>query len=183
MKVHTTSLEGVLVVEPDVFADPRGFFMETYREERYQAAGVPDRFVQDNLSRSQRGVLRGLHFQNPNAQSKLVWVLEGEVFDVAVDLRLGSPTFAQWFGLELSGVNKRQLYVPAGFAHGFCVVSNEALFAYKCSAAYAPESERSVRWDDPRIGIDWPIREPSLSAKDAAAPTLAEFPEEWLPRR
>jgi len=182
LKLHSTSLEGVWVVEPDVFADPRGFFMETYRESRYQQAGIPDRFVQDNLSRSERGVLRGLHFQNPNAQAKLVSVLEGEVFDVAVDIRRGSPSFSRWFGVKLSAENKLQLYVPAGFAHGFCVISETALFSYKCSADYDPASERCIRWDDPRIGIAWPLEEePKLSGKDAAAAGLDAFPEEWLP--
>jgi dTDP-4-dehydrorhamnose 3,5-epimerase len=176
MKVTETSLPGVLIVEPRVFADDRGFFIETFHSERYAANGMPPRFVQDNLSRSVRGTLRGLHFQEPNAQGKLVQVTRGSVFDVVVDVRRGSPTFAQWFGLELTGDAPKQLWIPPGFAHGFCVTSDVADFWYKCTAAYAPDCERSIRWDDPALGIAWPVAQPLLSKKDAAAPTLAEAP-------
>lgn len=182
MKVETTSLPGVLLIEPDVFGDARGFLMETYKRSRYAAQGIETEFIQDNLSYSQRGVLRGLHLQVPNAQAKLVYVLQGEVFDVAVDVRKGSPNFGQWFGATISSENKRQLYAPVGFAHGFCVVSEVAMFAYKCSSEYAPEQEISVRWDDPAIGIEWPISDPQLSQKDKAGLPLAEFGEAQLPR-
>lgn len=180
MNVLTTSLPGVLIIEPQVFGDARGFFVETWQAERYAAAGLPP-FVQDNLSLSARGVLRGLHYQEPDAQGKLVQVLEGEVFDVAVDIRLGSATFGQWHGVTLSAENKRQFYVPAGFAHGFVVTSERALFAYKCSELYRPQHDHSLRWDDPDIGIAWPITTPALSAKDAAASLLADIPREELP--
>ncbi|MBD3619184.1 MAG: dTDP-4-dehydrorhamnose 3,5-epimerase [Chromatiales bacterium] len=181
MQVKETKLPGVLLVEPAVFGDDRGFFMETYQAERYAEAGIPGPFVQDNLSFSQRGVLRGLHFQQPNAQGKLVYVLQGEVFDVAVDIRVGSPTFGQWVGYMLSAENKRQLWVPEGFAHGFCVTSDTALFAYKCTGYYAPDCEHSLLWNDAAIGIDWPVGSPSLSSKDGKARLLAEIPPEQLP--
>lgn len=181
MKVRPTGLPGVLLIEPDVFADARGFFMETYREERYRELGIPDRFVQDNLSSSERGVLRGLHFQNPHPQAKLASVLEGEVFDVAVDLRRGSPSFGRWFGTTLSETNRHQLYIPKGFAHGFCVLSARALFSYKCSSAYVAEADRCLRWDDPDLGIEWPLDAPSLSRKDASALRLRELSEDLLP--
>ena len=172
MKVTSLSISGVVLVEPDVFGDERGFFMESYREATYVAHGIPGRFVQDNVSRSRRGVLRGLHIQHPYAQGKLVYVLEGEVFDVAVDVRVGSPTFGRWCGECLSLQNKRQLYVPAGFAHGYVVLSETALFTYKCTEYYHPEAELAVRWDDPVIGIDWPVRDVVLSDKDRAARPL-----------
>ena len=181
MNILPTPLPGVVVIEPKVFGDARGFFMETFQAERYAEAGMPA-FVQDNLSRSRRGVLRGLHYQEPQAQGKLVYVLEGEVFDVAVDIRHGSPSFGQWHGVTLSAENKRQFYVPPGFAHGFVVTSEAALFAYKCTALYEPRFEHSIRWDDPGIGIEWPVGEPELSAKDAAAPTLDALAEGELPR-
>lgn len=181
MKVSETELPGVLLVEPQVFGDARGFFTELYREERYRGAGIGATFVQDNLSRSARGVLRGLHFQHPRAQAKLVYVISGEVLDVAVDVRAGSPTFGRWVGALLSGTNHSQLYIPPGFAHGFCVLSEEATFAYKCSENYAPECERCVRWDDPDVGIAWPIDAPALSPRDAAAPLLRALPPEHLP--
>ena len=180
MEVTTTPLPGVLLIAPKVFGDDRGFFVETWQAERYAEIGLPP-FVQDNLSRSARGVLRGLHFQEPEAQGKLVQVLEGEVFDVAVDIRRGSPTFGQWHGVTLSAQNKHQFYVPAGFAHGFMVTSEHALFAYKCTALYRPQFDHSLRWDDPAIGITWPGETPALSGKDAAAPLLAEIPEAELP--
>jgi len=175
MKVVETPLPGVLILEPKVFGDERGFFMETWSRERYGKAGIDVDFVQDNLSSSRRGVLRGLHFQNPLAQGKLVHVLAGEVFDVAVDLRRGSPTFGQWHGVILSGENKRQYWVPPGFAHGFCVTSESALFAYKCTELYAPEHEKSIRWDDPALAIDWPVADPQVSEKDRMAPLLADM--------
>ena len=174
MRVHSTPLPGVVVVEPAVHGDHRGFFVETFHAARYAEAGLPTHFVQDNHSRSRRGTLRGLHYQEPAAQGKLVRVATGRVFDVAVDIRRGSPTFGRWFGVELSADDQRQLYVPPGFAHGFCVLSEEADFLYKCTAYYAPQHERSIRWDDPAIGIAWPIREPLLSPRDRDAPPLAE---------
>jgi dTDP-4-dehydrorhamnose 3,5-epimerase len=181
MQVIETPLAGVRIVEPKVFGDARGFFVETWNQARYAEAGLPERFVQDNLSFSRRGVLRGLHFQNPNGQGKLVYVLQGEVFDVAVDVRLGSPTFGRSVSAVLSNENKRQFYIPPGFAHGFCVTSETALFAYKCTEFYEPKSEASILWNDPALGIDWPVTEPELSAKDAAALTLADFPRDRLP--
>jgi dTDP-4-dehydrorhamnose 3,5-epimerase len=182
VNIIETELPGVLIVEPRVFGDERGFFMESYNAGRYGEAGLPDRFVQDNLSFSRRGVLRGLHFQNPQPQGKLVSVLQGEVFDVAVDIRVGSPTFGRWTSVTLSAENKRQFYVPPDFAHGFVVTSDVALFYYKCTDYYAPASEGSVLWNDPGIGIEWPIEAPTLSEKDRAAPTLRETPEDALPR-
>jgi dTDP-4-dehydrorhamnose 3,5-epimerase len=180
MNILETPLPGVLIIEPKVFGDARGFFVETWQAERYAAAGLP-RFVQDNLSLSSKGVLRGLHYQEPEAQGKLVHVLQGEVFDVAVDIRLGSATFGKWHGVTLSSENKRQFYVPAGFAHGFVVTSETALFAYKCTELYRPQYDHSVRWDDPAIGVSWPTSDPVLSAKDTDAPLLAEIPHVELP--
>jgi len=165
-----------------VYGDARGFFMETWHQQRYAAAGLPASFVQDNLSWSKKGTLRGLHFQHPHAQGKLVFVLQGEVFDVAVDIRNGSPTFGQWVGVTLSADNKRQLFLPAGFAHGFCVTSETALFAYKCTDFYHPQAEGGVIWDDPGLGIEWPIDTPLLSAKDRSYPRLTELPPERLPQ-
>jgi dTDP-4-dehydrorhamnose 3,5-epimerase len=177
-----TELPGVLILEPEVFGDERGFFMETWNQARYEEVGLPARFVQDNLSFSARGVLRGLHFQNPNPQGKLVSVLQNEVFDVAVDVRVGSPTFGRWLGVYLSADNKRQRYVPEGFAHGFAVTSDTALFHYKCTDYYSPRTEHSVLWNDPRIGIEWPVDDPVLSAKDRVALLLREIPTDLLPR-
>ncbi|MCL5779512.1 MAG: dTDP-4-dehydrorhamnose 3,5-epimerase [Firmicutes bacterium] len=182
MNVLETKLPGVLIIEPDVFGDARGYFMETWQQARYAQAGLPGHFVQDNLSFSTRGVLRGLHFQNPNAQGKLVFVLQGEVFDVAVDIRAGSPTFGQWVGVTLSSENKRQLYIPEGFAHGFCVTSETALFAYKCTDFYNPAAEGGIIWNDPDIGIDWPVEKPVLSPKDNVYPKLKDISRERLPR-
>jgi dTDP-4-dehydrorhamnose 3,5-epimerase len=181
MQVIETSLPGVLIIKPKVFGDERGFFLETFQAQRYQQVGIPAPFVQDNLSFSRRGVLRGLHFQNPNPQGKLVYVLQGEVFDVAVDIRRGSPNYGRWVSSTLSAHNRRQLWVPAGFAHGFCVVSETALFVYKCTDYYNPDAEASIRWDDPSIGIDWPVSAPNLSAKDAAAPKLDAIGNDRLP--
>ena len=180
MKTLPTRIPGVVVLEPRVFPDARGYFMETWSRERYAEAGIDADFVQDNLSFSGRGVLRGLHFQNPSPQGKLVAVLQGAVFDVAVDLRVGSPTFGEWVGMELSAENRRQMYVPEGFAHGFVVTADSALFSYKVTRGYSPGDERSLRWDDPEVGIRWPVAEPVLSPKDAAAPGLRDIPEEQL---
>lgn len=181
MNVLETELPEVLLVEPKVFGDDRGFFMETWNAERYREAGLPSGFVQDNLSYSAGGVLRGLHFQNPDQQGKLVYVLQGEVFDVAVDIRVGSPRFGQWTAATLSAQNKRQLYIPEGFAHGFLVTSDAALFAYKCTARYNREAEAGVLWNDPEIGIEWPTEEPTLSEKDRNVPRLSEISRERLP--
>jgi dTDP-4-dehydrorhamnose 3,5-epimerase len=175
MNVIETKLPGVLLIEPKVFGDARGFFMETWNRERYCEAGFPDvQFVQDNHSRSSRGVLRGLHFQLEHPQGKLVQVVTGAVFDVAVDVRIGSPTFGQWVGYELSEENHRQLWVPEGFAHGFAVLSDTVDFVYKCTDFYRPEDEGGVCWNDPEIGIDWPLSDVTLSAKDQALPSLSE---------
>lgn len=182
MHVIDTIIPGVLMIEPQVFGDSRGFFMESFHARTYAELGVTGTFVQDNVSLSRRGVLRGLHFQHPNSQGKLVYVLQGEIFDVVVDIRRGSPTFGQWSGVYLSAENKRQVWIPKGFAHGFCVISESALFAYKCTDYYHPEHEGSVLWSDPSIGIEWPIDDPQLSTKDAKAPTLHALPAERLPR-
>jgi len=175
MNVTQTALPDVLLIEPRVFGDSRGFLFESWSAERYAQHGIGARFVQDNISLSRRGTLRGLHLQQPHAQAKLVHVLEGEVFDVAVDVRVGSPSFGRWVGANLSGTNKLQMYIPEGFAHGFCVLSERALFAYKCNETYHPESELSVAWNDPALGIEWPLSSPELSSKDAVAPRLAEL--------
>ena len=176
------SLPEVLLIEPGRFGDARGYFMETWHQERYAAAGIKLAFVQDNLSRSAHGILRGLHLQHPNAQGKLVYVLEGEVFDVAVDVRVGSPNFGKWTGAHLSSEDHRQLWIPPGFAHGFCVTSETAMFAYKCTALYSVADELGVAWNDPALAISWPVAEPRLSAKDAALPRLAELDPARLPR-
>jgi len=181
MNVEQTSIPGVVIIEPKVFGDARGFFKETYSAPRYAEAGITEAFVQDNLSKSSRGVLRGLHLQHPHGQGKLVQVVLGEVFDVAVDVRRGSPTFGQWVGVSLSAENHRQFYIPPGFAHGFCVTSETALFSYKCTDGYHPECELGVIWNDPDVGIQWPIADPSLSAKDEVYPKLADIEAESLP--
>ena len=181
MNVIATELPGVLIVEPKVFPDARGFFVETYNKERYAACGIAVDFVQDNLSFSSRGVLRGLHYQNPHAQGKLVYVLQGEVWDVAVDIRPGSPQFGRWTAVTLSSDNKRQFYIPPGFAHGFCVLSDTALFTYKCTDLYHPECDGGIRWDDPELGIAWPVAEPLLSDKDRKQPLLKDVPTGRLP--
>ncbi|MBP8605009.1 MAG: dTDP-4-dehydrorhamnose 3,5-epimerase [Phycisphaerae bacterium] len=181
MKVIQTAIEGVVILEPQMFADHRGFFMETWNRQRYTQAGVDADFVQDNLSFSHRGVLRGLHFQHPQGQGKLVQVLEGEVFDAAVDIRRGSPTFGQAVTCRLSADNRRQFYVPAGFAHGFCVLSQTALFSYKCTDFYQPHYEGGILWNDPSLGIDWPIDQPILSEKDSRLPLLSQIAPERLP--
>ena len=176
MKIVETALPGVLLLEPARFGDSRGFFMELYRSSRYAEAGIAAPFVQDNFSRSSRGTLRGLHFQEPNPQGKLVQCLAGHIWDVAVDIRRGSPTFGRWVSADLDGESMRQLWVPPGFAHGFCVVSERADVLYKVTDFWAPSSERSIAWNDPALAIPWPVAEPLLSAKDAAAPTLAASP-------
>ena len=182
MKILETSIPEVILIEPKVFGDPRGFFLETYQQKRYRDAGIALPFVQDNHSRSAKGVLRGLHFQLRYPQGKLVQVIRGEVFDVAVDIRHGSPTFGKWSGSLLSETNHRQLYVPPGFAHGFCVLSEIADFLYKCTDYYHPEDENGIAWNDPGIGIDWPIASPRLSDKDRRFRPLHEVPPALLPR-
>lgn len=177
MQIIDSGLDGVLILEPRVFGDARGFFLESFNRRAFEEAGLPTEFVQDNHSRSARGVLRGLHYQMRQTQGKLVRVTAGAVYDVAVDMRRDSPDFGRWVGVELSAENHRQLWVPAGFAHGFYTLSDSADFQYKCTDYYAPEHERSVRWDDPAIGIEWPLArggEPTLAAKDADAPLLAD---------
>lgn len=181
MNTIKTELDGVLIFEPKIFGDNRGFFAETWNRQRYAEAGLDVDFVQDNMSMSSKGVLRGLHFQNPQGQGKLVQVICGEVLDVAVDIRKGSPTFGQHVKAILSEENRRQFYVPVGFAHGFCVLSETALFSYKCTDYYNPDTEAGVLWNDPDIGIDWPIDEPMLSAKDIKLPRLKDIPEDKLP--
>jgi len=181
MKVIGTELEGVLIVEPDVFQDRRGYFMETYHQKRYAASGIDKPFVQDNLSYSVKGTLRGLHYQIHHEQGKLIQVIRGEIFDVAVDIRQGSPTFGQWTFARLSESNRLQIYVPEGFAHGFCVLSEDALVMYKCTNFYEPGAERGVLWSDPGLGISWPVQEPLLSPKDSVSPKLEEIPIADLP--
>ena len=178
MKVIETGLPGVLIIEPVVHGDSRGFFLESFHARRYAESGLPASFVQDNHSRSARGVLRGLHYQLRHPQGKLVRVVSGEVFDVAVDIRRGSPTFGRWVGATVSADNHRQLYVPPGFAHGFCVLSEYADFLYKCTDYYAPDDEHGVRWDDPDIGIAWPGLEFTLSEKDRNNARLCELDAE-----
>jgi dTDP-4-dehydrorhamnose 3,5-epimerase len=175
MIVEPLALPEVLLLKPRVFADHRGYFLETFSERSWAQAGLRERFVQDNLSSSVRGTLRGLHLQNPNAQGKLVTAVSGVIWDVAVDLRVGSPTFGRWVAAELSEDNHHQLYVPEGFGHGFCALSDTARVVYKCTALYDPSSELSVRYDDPELGIAWPVASPLLAPKDAAAPSLAEL--------
>jgi dTDP-4-dehydrorhamnose 3,5-epimerase len=174
MQIIETSLPGVLLIEPKVYEDERGFFFESYNARDYAAHGISTEFVQDNHSRSTRGVLRGLHYQVGQGQAKLVRVAVGEVFDVAVDIRRGSPTFGQWVGYRLSAKNRRQLYIPVGFAHGFCALSAQAEFLYKVSSYYAPADERGIIWNDPAIGIAWPINEPILSERDRHHPPLSK---------
>lgn len=182
MNVIPSTLREVLIVEPKVFGDARGFFVETWQHERYLSHGIGPKFVQDNMSRSSRGVLRGLHYQWPNPQGKLVSVADGEVLDVAVDIRVGSPTFGRWTAVRLSAENKRQLFVPPGFAHGFTVLSETALFVYKCTEPYMPQFDRGVRYDDPAIAVDWETTNPTMSTKDIGLPLLADVAPENLPR-
>jgi len=181
MKILSTSLPDVFIVEPAVFKDQRGFFMEIYHQRKYTALGTEPVFVQDNLSHSLHGTLRGLHYQLNKAQAKLIQVLEGVIFDVAVDIRRGSPSYGQWDGVHLSDENQRQVFVPQGFAHGFCVLSEKASVLYKCTDFYAPDDEGGILWSDPDIAIDWPIANPLLSDKDSRLPYLADVPPERLP--
>ena len=177
IEIQETGIQGLLIIEPKVFGDERGYFMETYNEPEFIAKGVPYRFVQDNQSRSSKGVLRGLHYQIHHPQAKLVRVLQGEVFDVAVDLRSNSKTYGKWFGLILSGVNKKMFMIPRGFAHGFVVLSDDAVFAYKCDDTYHPNDEGGIMWNDPTIGIRWPFDfEPVLSEKDRNHPSFSDHP-------
>jgi len=176
MKIIDNKLEEIKIIEPSVFGDERGFFMETWNQAKFEelVTGQTTKFVQDNHSKSKKGILRGLHFQTKNTQGKLVMVISGEVFDVAVDIRKGSKTFGQWVGVFLSAENKRQLWVPEGFAHGFYVTTAEAEFVYKCTDYYNPSAEHSILWNDPKIGINWPIDTPPiLSEKDSVAKKLA----------
>jgi dTDP-4-dehydrorhamnose 3,5-epimerase len=181
MKILPSSLPEILIIEPSVFQDERGFFMETYEQRRYTEAGIESIFVQDNLSRSVGGTLRGLHYQVKHAQAKLIQVIEGTIFDVALDVRRGSPYFGQWTSVHLSDENRRQLFLPEGFAHGFCVLSASAQVVYKCTDYYAAEDEGGVLWSDPTLAIAWPISEPLLSEKDSQLPFLADIPPERLP--
>ena len=181
MKVRELTLSDVRLIEPRVYRDDRGYFVETWNQARYAEAGVPATFVQDNLSCSSRGVLRGLHFQWPHPQGKLVQVLRGEIFDVVVDVRVGSPTFGRSDSVRLTEEGA-QLWVPAGFAHGFVAMSAQALVAYKCTAPYRPDCEATLRWDDPALGIEWPVEKPLVSPKDQGGLLLSEFPATRLPR-
>lgn len=181
-QVVASQLPEVLLIQPRVHRDARGSFAELWRREEYAQRGMPTDFVQDNVAVSHRGVLRGLHFQHPRGQGKLILVLHGEVFDVAVDVRRGSPTFGCWTSTILSDQNHLQLYVPVGFAHGYCVTSESAVVAYKCTSAYAPDCERTILWNDPQLGIPWPQTTPLLSAKDAQASHLGELSAHELPR-
>ena len=175
MRFRPTELPDVILVEPDVHRDQRGFFLETFHARKYAEGGVPGPFVQDNHSRSVQGTLRGLHAQREHPQGKLVRAVEGEMFDVAVDIRPSSPTFGRWVGVRLSGENFRQLYIPPGFAHGFCVLSEVVHVEYKCTDFYRPEDEIGIAWDDPEIGITWPLSDPVISAKDRALPRLRDL--------
>ncbi len=182
MNVQSTALPGVCVIEPKVFGDDRGWFLENYRGEHFAEFGIEADFVQVNTSHSRRGVLRGLHYQWPEPQGKLVWVSVGRVFDVAVDIRHGSEHFGAWTGVELSDENHRQLWIPAGFAHGFQVLSEDATFSYLCTRPYRAEFDAAIAWDDAEIGVDWPLAPTALSNKDAAARPLREIPTDRLPR-
>jgi dTDP-4-dehydrorhamnose 3,5-epimerase len=183
MEVHNTELPEVLVVEPKVFPDQRGFFLETFNEPRYRDAGIAGPFVQDNMTWTRKGVLRGMHYQLKYPQGKLVAAIHGEIFDVAVDIRRGSPTFGKWVGVTLNDENRRQIWVPPGFAHGYCVLSDYAYVTYKCSDVYHPEDDYHLSWNDPAIAIDWPVAEPVLSEKDRVNRTLADLDAgDLLPR-
>jgi len=181
MEITRTRLPGLLIIDPRVFPDGRGFFFESYHRERYSLHGIRDEFVQDNLSCSVKDTLRGLHYQSPHSQAKLVQVLSGEMFDVAVDIRSGSPAFGRWEGIILSAENRRQFYIPRGFAHGFCVLSDTAIFSYKCDDFYAPGCEGGIHWSDPDLGIDWPVKTPLVSEKDSRCLRLKDIPRERLP--
>jgi dTDP-4-dehydrorhamnose 3,5-epimerase len=182
MRIIEADIPGLRIIEPAVFGDDRGYFMECWNAERYGAADLPDAFVQSNLSRSGPGVVRGLHYQYPEPQGKLVSVLEGRVFDVAVDIRPDSPTFRQWAGVELSAENHRQFWIPEGFAHGFCVLGASALLSYLCTSVYRAEYDAVIAWNDPDLAVRWPVETAGLSAKDAAAPMLRDVPADCLPR-
>jgi dTDP-4-dehydrorhamnose 3,5-epimerase len=177
--IPSSTLPEVIIIEPDLFCDHRGYFMETYHQEKFLSAGIEVRFVQDNQSQSARGTLRGLHYQIQRPQGKLVRAIRGEIYDVCVDIRRSSPRFGKWFAISLTDENKRALYIPADFAHGFCVLSDTAEFSYKCTDFYFPDYERAIRWNDPDLAIDWPIQGPILSEKDSSCPLLrdAELPE------
>lgn len=181
MNIITTSLEGLLIIEPKTFEDSRGFFMETYNQDRYVEAGINRGFVQDNLSWSVKGTIRGLHFQIKNPQAKLVQALTGEIFDVVVDVRPESVTFSRWTGIHLSDKNRRQVFIPEGFAHGICILSRTAHLLYKCSEFYVPDDEGGILWSDPDIGIHWPVENPIISEKDKKFPKLSELTAEQLP--
>jgi len=181
VKVIETRLPGCAVIEPKVFGDERGFFFEEWNAARFGQLGLPTQFVQSNVSSSSKGVLRGLHYQWPRPQGKLVSVLEGEVYDVAVDIRRGSPTFGQWEAVVLSAQNKRQFWIPEGFAHGFAVLSETALFHYLCTDVYVPEADAGIRWNDSGIAVDWPLGSPMLSPKDERAPFLVDIADDRLP--
>lgn len=179
MQIKETTLSGLIIIEPKLFKDNRGYFLETYQNLRYKEINVPN-FVQDNISRSNKNTLRGLHYQLPHEQGKLVSVTRGIVWDVAVDIRKNSSTFGQWFGITLSDENHLQMYIPPGFAHGFCVISEVADFQYKCTDFYTPSAEQGIAWDDPTFNIEWPISKPVLSPKDKTYPYLKEIPHERL---
>ena len=181
MRIIETSLPGCIVIEPAVHGDARGYFYESWNARTFAEAGLEFKFVQTNVSRSARGVLRGLHYQWPNPQGKLVSVVEGEVYDVAVDIRVGSPTFGHWTAAILSADNKRHFWIPEGFAHGFVTLSERAIFTYLCTAPYDAASDGGIRWNDAQIGIDWPVSAPSLSGKDGVAPFLKDIPTDRLP--
>ena len=181
MNCIETGIPGLIIIEPDVHGDARGYFMETWHSARYAQAGLPPRFVQSNVSRSGAGVIRGLHYQYPNPQGKLVQALEGRIFDVAVDIRSDSSTFRQWIGVELSAENHRQLYVPEGFAHGFCVLGEGATISYLCTRVFSPDDDAVIAWDDSDIGVEWPLQPQSLSGKDRDAPRLIDVPPQRLP--
>jgi dTDP-4-dehydrorhamnose 3,5-epimerase len=183
MRVIPTQLEDILVIEPDLFSDSRGFFLETYNADRYRSYGIDRHFVQDNMSLSVKNTLRGLHFQVSRPQAKLVQVIRGEIFDVAVDVRASSPTFGRWAGVYLSDTNRHQIFIPEGFAHGFCVLSETAIFSYKCSDFYDPADEGGVLWSDPQMAIDWPVKNPTLSNKDLNYPHLSDLTVEQLPKQ
>jgi dTDP-4-dehydrorhamnose 3,5-epimerase len=172
LRARATAIPDVLIIEPDVHKDDRGYFMETYHTKRYREMGIDVTFVQDNLAHSTKGTLRGLHYQQPNAQAKLVQAIQGEIFDVAVDIRSGSPTYGKWVGEKLSVTNNKQLFIPIGFAHGYCVLSDTALVSYKCSSFYSPEDEKGILWSDPDLKIEWPLKNPLVSEKDQFLPTI-----------
>lgn len=181
MNIIETKLPGILILEPKLFSDERGYFLETWHSTRFENAGIPGPFVQDNISFSKKGVLRGLHYQYPRSQGKLIQVLWGEVLDVAVDIRAGSPTYGRWISEVLSEANHKQMYIPPGFAHGYCVTSETAVFLYKCTEFYNSATEHGIIWNDPELNIDWPVKKPILSAKDKNYARLKDISPEALP--